>query len=82
MLRECYERLEKRICLPENMEKHKKCVINPTTRNEELLHLHFKHAEDYLLRLEKYEADELIMLSFSAALRKIEQILDEEGWAK
>ena len=80
-LREKYEQLEKRTCLPENYERRKKCVINPTTLNEELLHLHFKHCEDYLLRLEKYEADELVEISFSAALRRIEQILNEEGWA-
>ena len=79
-LREKYDQLVRRVSLPENREKHKKCICNPTTLNEELLHLHFKHAQEFLLRLEKYEDDELVKTSFSAALRKIEQILDEEGW--
>lgn len=80
MIRELFNQLEHRMNLPKNREKPKKCVVNPTTRNEEAIHLFHRYGEEFLLRLEKYSDDEIVLNGWKKTLGMIEQIMDGEGW--
>lgn len=80
--KELFEKIIERMQLPENIERYNSiCSTLGLSKEETLIQMHMSHIKDYLLILDS-EGDQLISISCDAALRKVNELLDQQGWAK
>lgn len=71
-----------RMHLPENIERYNAfSSTSDFSREYTLIQMHMSHIKDYLDFLENGD-DPLISVSCDAALRKVSDLLDQQGWAK
>lgn len=79
-LNERYLELKSRIQLEENNCLREACYFHPSKENNgNLIVMHFRHIEDYINALDKSQ-DEFVRTSCSAAMRRLEDLLNEGGW--
>lgn len=81
-MKEAYDQILQRVHLPENYSKYDAiCSTSDLCKEDALIWMHMSHIREYLAILEK-DGDQLISVSCASALRKVNELLDQQGWAK
>jgi len=82
--RDKFKQLCDRMKSPDNKERYKQWKECPDkSKGDYLIEMHIKHIQDYLKAVDgelKQWESEVIEISFDAALKSVERLLNENNW--
>ena len=78
--REAYDAIVARMHKPENRARYDAlCMCSDKKNDDALIEMHMKHVREFLTTLEQ-QYDDLTALSCDSSLRKLSELLDNNGW--